>query len=151
MTHRACLIIMGLVIAAAAGTGCARTARDTTGFALEHTTTVDMPFKDAWQLVKSVLREQELDIYTRDKRGTFVAHTKVKRVWRILQPRRMQYTIELAPVSDTRTRIYVESVRQVYGVTLLTYPDWHDRKTTNDTGSLTILSAIQEKASASRT
>ncbi len=150
MTYRVCLIIAGLAVAAAMTGGCARTARDTTGFALEHTTTVDMPFQDAWQLVKTVLRDQDFEIYTRDKRGIFVAHTKVSRVWRVLQPRRMQYTIELAPVSDNRTRIYIESVRQVYGVTLLTYPGWHDRKTTKDEGALTILSAIQDKAATRR-
>ncbi len=126
--------------------GCARTLRDTRGFAMENSITVDAPFKDAWQIVKGVLRAQDLDLYTRDKRGTFVAFSKTWKHFSFLQRHRMKYTIELAPVSEEETRIYIETIRQVYGVTLLTYPDWHDRKATNNAEAVKILKAVEEKA-----
>jgi len=79
MIHLKLLGCSSLVVILAAGAGCARAARDTTGFARENSTIVDAPFKEAWQAVKGVLREQKLDIYTRDKRGTFVAYSKMHR------------------------------------------------------------------------
>ncbi len=126
--------------------GCARAARDTSGFALENTAELEMPFEEAWQLVKSVLREQELELYTRDKRGVFTAYTKKKRALRLFRPNRVQYTVDLAKITDDSTFVRVESMRQVYGVTLLTYPDWHDRKTTDSTGAEAILAEIVARA-----
>jgi len=137
-----------LVLIVAAGGGCARAARDTTGFARENSLIVDAPFMDAWQTIKGVLREQKLDIYTRDKRGTFVAYSKMHRRWRVFQPHRTKFTIELAPVTPDETKVYIETVKQVYGVTLLTYPDWHDRKTADDTAARAILDAVRAKTEA---
>ena len=63
----------GLLLAAVlASAGCARTARDTQGFAVADMAVVDAPFQEAWQSAKAVLRERHYDIYTRDKRGVFV-------------------------------------------------------------------------------
>ena len=138
--------ILGLVIVAVAG--CARTARDTTGFALENTANVEISLDAAFQVSKDVLREQGFELYTRDKRGHLVAYTPVKRTLGFLTPRRTQYTIDLAPVSEQETFVRIEAVRQVYGVTLLTYPGWHDRKTGDDTGAAAILEAIQSQAAA---
>ena len=135
---------LALVIALA---GCASAARDTSGFAITDDATVNAPFDKAWQLTKAVLREQNLDIYTRDKRGFFVAFTPSKRHWRLV-PHRQKYTITLEEVSATATHISIETVNQVYGVTLLTYPDWHDRKATNDAEAKAILKAVQAKAGA---
>lgn len=145
MTRLKLLGYGSLVLILAAGAGCARAARDTTGFARENSIIVDAPFKEAWQAVKGVLREQKLDIYTRDKRGTFVAYSKMHRRWRIFQPHRMKFTIEIASITPNETKIYIETVKQVYGVTLLTYPDWHDRKTTDDRMARAILDAVQAK------
>jgi hypothetical protein len=146
MRHHKWLVLGSLVFIAAAMAGCAKSARDTTGFALENTITVDMPFKDAWQMVKRVLRDQDLEIYTRDKRGTFVAFSKPRKLLGFMERHRVKYTIELAPVSEEATKVYIETVRQVYGVTLLTYPDWHDRKTSDSKGTTALLQAIEAKA-----
>ena len=127
-------------------TGCARAARDTTGFTLEHTTKVNAPFEETWQTVKTVLRENEFDIYTRDKRGSFIAYTDPQRKsLRFFLPKRTQYTIEVAAVSADETAIYIETVNQVYGVTLLTYPGWHDRETEDDSQALVILQAVEAR------
>ncbi len=126
MTYRNLLALGFLVLVATTIGGCARAARDTTGFALQNSATINASFEDTWLAVKSVLREQNLEIYTRDKRGVFVAYTPMKR--RYLQPKRDKYTIALDPVSDGETAIRIETLSQVYGVTTLTYPGWHDRK-----------------------
>lgn len=148
MWHRNILTFGALVVLLAAAGGCARAARDTTGFAIENRLTVEAPFEEAWQAVKRVLREQELDIYTRDKRGTFVAFSDMNRKYLILTPTRTKYTIQLAALSEEETTIHVEAVRQVYGVTLLTYPDWHDRKLADDTAVLALLNAIEQQLGA---
>lgn len=121
--------------------GCARAAKDTSGFALENTFEVDMPFDQTWQVVKGVMQEEGLYLYTRDKRGTFVAFSEPQR--RPFKTRRIQYTVELEPVSDSETSIYIETIRQKYGVTLMTYPDWHDRKATDATKSERLAESIK--------
>jgi hypothetical protein len=63
----------------------------------------------------------------------------------LVAPRRTQYTITIESLSDQSTRVTVESVRQVYGVTMFTYPGWHDRKTTDSTEAVAILEAIETK------
>ncbi len=136
----------GLVFLLLVTVGCARAAKDTTGFPRYNSKTVEASFEDTWQTVKTVLREQNFDLYTRDKRGVFVAYTEPKRrLLKFFKPRRVQYTIELEAVSDHETAIYVETLQQVYGVTPLTYPDWHDRKTEDDTQARVLLDAIQAR------
>lgn len=134
------------VFAGVALAGCARAARDTQGFAVENSGTVEAPFVETWQAAKAVLRERDTELYTRDKRGVFVAYTARKRR-RLPVLKRTQYTVFLEEVSDDATRVTVETLRQVYGVTLLTYPGWHDRKTTDDSEAKAILEAIQAKVS----
>lgn len=126
--------------------GCARAARDTTGFAMSDSATVGASFEDAWQAVKAVLRERGLEIYTRDKRGLFVAYSNMRR--HILVPHRTKYTIELSQLSDHETGVNIETLREVYGVTLLTYPNWHARKATDNSEALAILEALQAKLAA---
>lgn len=140
--------ILSLALAAVmlTGLGCARAARDTTGFAVHEEATVKAPMEEAWQAVKTVLREQEYDIYTRDKRGAFTAYSDAHRVL-MVQPKREKYTIDVIPVSDSETRVVVEGVRQIYGVTLLTYPGWHDRKLTDNTQARALLDAVAAKLS----
>lgn len=124
--------------------GCARAARSTEGFGITDSVTVNAPLEEAWQATKAILREQKFDIYTRDKRGVFVAFTKMKRDLFVV-PKRVKYVISFEEASDTRTTITVEAVRQVFGVTLLTYPGWHDRKLTDHEGSQKILQAVEAK------
>lgn len=127
-------------LAALSLNGCAKAAKDTSGFALENTFEVDMPFDQTWQVVKDVLLDEELYLYTRDKRGTFVAFSEPTR--RPFKTRRVQYTVELERISDSETSIYIETIRQKYGVTMMTYPDWHDRQTTDTTKTEQLIASI---------
>ena len=127
--------------------GCATAARDTTSFAMVDETTVNAPFEDTWQHTKTVFRERDIILNTRDKRGFFVAFTSESRNL-LFVPHRMKYTVQLEEVSASATRVRMESVKQVYGVSLLTYPDWHDRQTTDNAEALEILESIAAKAGA---
>lgn len=146
MTQRKWLVLCLLLLIGAAG-GCARAARTTEGFSMVDSMTVTAPFKDAWQATKAVLREQKLELDTRDKRGVFVAYTPMKRHLKLFTPKRVKYTITVQEISSDSTKISIETLKQVYGVTLLTYPDWHDRKTTDNSEALTILDAIKARLS----
>lgn len=139
----ACVLGLSLL----APMGCARSARDTTGFGLEHEVTVNAPFDETWQTVKRVLREQDYDLHTRDKRGRFVAYSQVSRGLSP-KPRRVKHLILVEPVGADSTRVHVESMRQVYGVTLLTHPDWHDRRTDDPTEALALIDAIRAHVDA---
>lgn len=87
--------------------------------------TLQAPFDGAWQQTRDALLGQKYEIYTRDKRGLFVAYTKVRR--RLLFfPYRTKLTITLEAVSVDETRVSVETIHQKYRVTPLTYPDWRD-------------------------
>lgn len=87
--------------------------------------TIDASFEGVWQRTRDVLLAEKYEIYTRDKRGLFVAYTKVKR--RLLFfPQRMKLTITLEAVSADETRVSIETIYQKYRVTPLTYPDWRD-------------------------
>ena len=147
MTYRNGLLLVVLIAFAAAAGGCARAARSTEGFAMVDSATLNAPFEETWQATKAVLREKDCELYTRDKRGTFVAFTQMHRYLRFLTPKRMKYTITLEEVSSDSTRISIETIQQVYGVTLLTYPDWHDRKTTDNSEALAILDAVKARVS----
>lgn len=138
-----------LIVATLSPLGCVRAARDTTGFALNNHVVVPASFDTTWQTVKDILREQELDIYTRDKRGRFVAYTPEKR--HLLQPNRYQYTFQLEEVSDNETRITLDTRKQAYGVTLLTYPGWHDRKTPDTPEAQALLDAIAARVAGTST
>nr|ACS15394.1 hypothetical protein SH0658 [uncultured bacterium FLS12] len=129
--------------------GCARASRDTTGFALYNNADVEAPFVETWQGTKKALRDLDYDIFTRDKRGLFVAFTQMKRHW--LVPRRTQYTITLAEIDTDTTAIEIETVNQVFGVTLLTYPGWHDRQAKSDGEAVAILDAIRGNVAAETT
>lgn len=135
-------VLIGVGILAA---GCAKDARDTTGFTVSETATISVPLEDAWQMTKTVLRERDYDLYTRDKRGVFVAFSQMKREM-LVAPKRSKFTIALEAVSKDSTSVTVEGVRQVYGVTLLTYPGWHDRKMSDPSEVQDILAAIQAKS-----
>lgn len=128
--------------------GCARAARDTTGFAMTDSVTVNAGFEDTWQAVKEVLREQKLNIYTRDKRGAFVAYSDTYRTLYIFTPHRTQLTISVESLSSESSKVSIETIDQVYGVTLLTYPNWHDRQTKDNKTALAILEALKARLEA---
>jgi hypothetical protein len=127
--------------------GCARAAKDTTGFTMEDSITVAKPLDETWQDAKAVLRELEMDIYTRDKRGEFVAFTPMKRQLYVGTPHRTKLTITLTEATANSTTVNIETVAQVYGVTLLTYPDWHDRKAANNNEAVAIIESLKAKSS----
>ena len=128
--------------------GCASGARDTAGFAVSQTASVNTPFEQAWQTVKAVLREHEkpghFEVYTRDKRGVFVAFEDTGRQL-FLVPSRVQYTVTIEPAGDNASQVTVETIRQVYGVTLLTYPGWHDRPMKDPAKAQGLLGEIQAR------
>lgn len=100
-------------------------------------------FDDVWQATRLGLSQQGYEIYTRDKRGLFVVHTKVRRRL-FLFPNRTQLTVTLEQVSADATRVTVETLKQGYRVTLLTYPDWRDSsKPADGDAALALLESIR--------
>ncbi|MDX9973212.1 MAG: hypothetical protein RBU21_09505 [FCB group bacterium] len=135
-----CLVLAVLV----STLGCARAARDTSGFAMTDSAVVNAPLEQTWTATREVLQDHKLEIYTRDKRGRFVAYSDMNRQL-MLVPHRQEYTITLEP-QDSSTKVTIQTLRQVYGVTLLTYPDWHARKTSDNAEAVALLQDIQAKA-----
>ena len=116
--------VLALLVLAAAAPGC-----ESTPAAVEAppfvSATVPSEFESTWTSTRDVLLERGLQIYVRDKRGMFVAYTPTKRKL-IFFPQRTKLTVTLQPASPAETTISVETIRQHYRVTLLTYPDWRD-------------------------
>lgn len=104
--------------------GCARNRLAKEPVAVNRTATVDAPFEETWESTRDAFLSLELRIYTRDKRGFFVAYSPSKR--KLLTPRRMQYTIILEQIAPDQTRIELETIPQRYLISLLTYPSWQD-------------------------
>jgi len=125
--------------------GCATTLPDTGGFESTDAVTIGAGFDETWQATKAVLREMELEVYTRDKSGEFVAFSEMRRQFRVVTPRRVKITIRLEELSAESTSLSVESVEQVYGVKLLTYPDWHDRESVDNELAVTILESVRNR------
>ncbi len=137
------LIPLALLLA-----GCVSGARDTAGFAVTKAATVNVPFDQAWQTAKAVLREHEkpkkFEIYTRDKRGVFIAFENTGRQV-LLIPSRVQYTVTIEPAGENASNVTVETVRQLYGTTLRTYPAWHDRTMKDPAKAQNLLNEIQSR------
>lgn len=104
--------------------GCAHQPTLQVDYAYTESVVVDVAFEPAWQAAKTALVDLDYSIYTRDKRGLFVAHGKRGRKWAI--PRRTQMTVTVESVTAQKTRVTVEALRQRYRVTPLTYPDWRE-------------------------
>ncbi len=131
-------------------TGCARAAKNTDNFAQVDSFASNVSLAEAWPAVRDVLREKELEIYTRDKgdvslassnRGVFVAFSKKRR--HLLVPHRTKITVRLDKETASSTKVRVETINQVYGVTLLTHPNWHDRKTVHTNETLALVDAMK--------
>ncbi|MBI1317908.1 MAG: hypothetical protein GC168_03030 [Candidatus Hydrogenedens sp.] len=135
----------------AAGTavlgGCATAAKDTTGFSIQKEIVVEQPFEEAWVNVKNVLVASDMMVYTRDKRGSFEAYDGPTNPIPYIRNRRTKYNVDLIATSNTQTHIQLQATRQVYGSSLTTYPDWHDRKTTDGEMLDELIAAIGGSAS----
>jgi hypothetical protein len=117
-------LFSGALIALLAVSGCQSTP--TPSEAPPHVfATVDSQFEQAWESTRDVMLQRGLQIYVRDKRGMFVAYTPTKRNL-LFFPNRTKLTVTLETVSPGSIKIAVETIRQHYRVTLLTYPDWRD-------------------------
>ena len=88
--------------------------------------TVPLDFEAAWQLTRDTLLDEDVEIYSRDKRGLFIAYTKTKRK-SLIVPWRTKITVSLQEETPETTKIAVETVAQRYTVTFLTYPSWRDK------------------------
>lgn len=121
------LLLTGLTLLS----GCATHSKtlDAPPVAFVDTMTIPVEYELAWKMTRDALLAQEgVEIYTRDKRGLFVAYTEMHRE-KILYPKRTMLTFTLESASKTSTKISVETVSQRYGVTPLTYPGWRDEDT----------------------
>jgi hypothetical protein len=140
------LLALSACLAAVVITGCATAKKDTTGFAVQQEVVLDLPYPEAWQHVKHTLVAQEFELYTRDKRGVFIAYTGGKRLLGFNRPR-TQYTLELDSLSSAQTKVTIEAVKQKYGTSLTTYPDWHDRPTEADEDLHSLVAALNGEVS----
>ncbi len=139
------LITYSFIAVLCLASGCATTLPDTGGFESTDSVTVTAGFDETWQATKAVLREMELEVYTRDKNGEFVAYSPMRRQFRIVTPRRAKFTIRIEQLGAESTSVSVDSVEQVYGVTPLTYPDWHDRESVDNATAIAILEAVRNR------
>ena len=130
------------------GGGCASSApKEPVSVAVNRGDTISAPFDTVWESTRDALLSLELGIYTRDKRGFFVAYGPQRR--RLLTPRRMQYTIILERVDVNTTRIELETIPQRYAISLLTVPAWQDDpKAPLDDAGDEILATIRSVAAA---
>jgi hypothetical protein len=124
------ILLSSIVLLAVSATGCRSTP-----VAIEApphvTATVSSDLEAAWTSTRNVLLDRGLQIYVRDKRGMFVAYTETKRKL-IFFPERTKLTVTLREATPGETLVAVETIRQHYRVTLLTYPDWRDVPGTAD-------------------
>jgi hypothetical protein len=104
---------------------------------------VDGGFKLVWAVVRDVLRDSPVELYTRDKRGTFEVFEDRGR--RFLTPRRLRLVITLRPISESRTRVDVETFPEAYTVQLLTTPAWRPADFGDNSLAQEIIDSIQQR------
>jgi hypothetical protein len=100
-------------------------------------------FRQVRDVVRDVLRESPVEIYTRDKRGVFVAYANVRRAF--LTPRRLRLVVTLERVSESSTRVSVQTFPEAYTVQLLTYPAWRPAAFGDDSRAREIVSSIEKR------
>jgi hypothetical protein len=106
---------------------------------------IEGEFAQVRDAVRDALRESPVEIYTRDKRGKFVVFAKMRR--RFLTPRRLRLVVTLARVSESSTRVTVQTFPEEYTVQLLTYPAWRPGAFGDNSLAKEIASSIVKKAS----
>lgn len=104
---------------------------------------VDGEFRLVWSVVRDVLRDSPVEIYTRDKRGTFEVFEDKGRVF--LTARRLRLVITLRPVSESRTGVTVETFPEAYTVQLLTSPAWRPADFGDNSLAKELLNSIQQR------
>ena len=118
------ILLSVCLLLAVCSAGC-KSTKATVGAPPHLTATVSADVSAAWASARDVMLERGLEIYVRDKRGMFIAYTPTKREL-IFFPERTKLTVTLRESSPGETLVAVETIRQHYRVTLLTYPDWRD-------------------------
>ena len=102
-------------------------------------------FRQVRDVVRDVLRENSVEIYTRDKRGLFVVYANVRRAF--LTPRRLRLVVTLERVSESSTRVTVQTFPEAYTVQLLTYPAWRPAAFGDNSLAKEIVSSIEKWSS----
>lgn len=112
------------LLLAALGAGCASTPPAQPAEVPLESTVLQAEYEDVWQATRRALQASELDIYTRDKRGMFVAFDEKKRLFSI--PRRARITVIVERVTTSSTRVSIEAVRERYRMPILRHPGWKE-------------------------
>lgn len=121
--HR--LAILPILLLSTTLYGCASTPEPVTEAQVD-SIVVAADFDEVWQSTKDVLLEQNFDIYTRDKRGMFVAF--YQRPTRFTSLNRSRVTIIIERESSSTTRVSVEAVPERYRMPLLRHPGWKEQQ-----------------------
>jgi hypothetical protein len=123
--------------------GCASTPEKKADGAFVDTMIVPVEYSEAWRVTRDVLLDQDVEIYTRDKRGLFVVYANPYRK-KYIFPHRTKLTVTLTSESESSTRIAVETVHQKYSVSLLTHPSWSDQSAVSlDNAGIEVLESIK--------
>lgn len=140
-----CAAVLLALTCLVAADGCARFQGRSAGerSTVPVSTEVDGEFKVVWAVVRDVLRESPVEVYTRDKRGRFVVFQDKGRAF--LTPRRLRFGITLRPVSESQTRVTVETFPEAYTVQLLTRPAWRPADFGDNSLAREILNSIQRR------
>jgi len=128
-------------------TGCARVDKPP-GAAGEHaippvSADIEAGFTLVRDLVRDVLRDSPVEIYTRDKRGMYVVFASVRRAFLI--PRRLRLVITIRPLAENRSRVTVETFAEAYTVQLLTRPAWRPAAFGDNALANEILDSLQKR------
>jgi hypothetical protein len=127
--------------------GCARVG-GRSGDAREETAApvsadVDAEFKVVRRLMRDVLRDSPVEIYTRDERGIYVVFADVRRAF--FTPRRLRLVITIRPLAENRSRVTIETFPEAYTVQLLTSPAWRPAAFGDNSLAREILDSLQRR------
>ena len=104
---------------------------------------VEGEFKLVRTVVRDVLRDSPVEIYTRDKRGIFVVFADMGRAF--ITPRRLRLVISLRSLSENQTSVTVETFPEAYTVQLLTRPAWRPAAFGDNALAKEILDSLQRR------
>jgi len=128
-------------------TGCARVGARS-GDAREEmiapvSAEVDAEFTVVRRLMRDVLRDSPVEIYTRDKRGIYVVFADMRRAF--LTPRRLRLVITIRPLAENRSRVTIETFPEAYTVQLLTEPAWRPAVFGDNSLAKEIIDSLQKR------